>query len=59
MEYQLEGRSPVTHKAGEVLLIPAGTVHSVKNVGSVNAPELATCVLEKSKPLVVLVAQAK
>jgi quercetin dioxygenase-like cupin family protein len=54
MEYQLEGRPAVTLKAGEVLFIPAGTVHSVKNVGSGNAAELATYVVEKGKPLVVL-----
>ena len=55
MEYRLEGRAPVTLKAGQVLFIPAGTVHSVKNVGTGNAAELATYVVEKGKPLVVLV----
>jgi quercetin dioxygenase-like cupin family protein len=55
MEYQLEGRQPVTLKPGEVLFIPAGTIHSVKNVGSGNAAELATYVVETGKPLVVLV----
>src|SRR5947207_2252874 len=28
LEYRLEGKPPVTLKAGEVLFIPAGTVHS-------------------------------
>jgi quercetin dioxygenase-like cupin family protein len=55
LEYQLEGKSPVTLKAGEVLFIPAGTIHSAKNVGSVNAAELATYIVEKGKPLVTLV----
>jgi len=55
LEYRLEGKPPVTLKAGEVLFIPAGTVHEVKNVGSGNAAELATYVVEKGKPLVVLV----
>jgi quercetin dioxygenase-like cupin family protein len=55
MEYRLEGKPPVTLKAGEVLFIPAGTIHAVKNVGSGNAAELATYVVEKGKPLVVLV----
>jgi quercetin dioxygenase-like cupin family protein len=54
LEYRLEGRPPVTLKAGEVLFIPAGTIHEVKNVGSGNAAELATYVVEKGKPLVVL-----
>jgi quercetin dioxygenase-like cupin family protein len=54
LEYQLEGKPPVTRKAGEVLFIPAGTIHSARNVGSVNAAELATYIVEKGKPLVVL-----
>ena len=54
LEYQLEGKPPVTLKAGEVLFIPAGTIHSAKNVGNVNAAELATYIVEKGKPLVVL-----
>jgi quercetin dioxygenase-like cupin family protein len=55
LEYQLEGRPPVTLKAGEVLFIPTGMIHSAKNVGSVNAAELATYIVEKGKPLVTLV----
>src|SRR3954471_8710715 len=55
LEYQLEGKSPVTLKAGEGLFIPPGTIHSAKNVGSVNAAELATYIVEKGKPLVTLV----
>ena len=54
LEYQLEGRSAVTLRAGEVLFIPAGTIHSAKNVGSANAAELATYIVEKGKPLVTL-----
>jgi mannose-6-phosphate isomerase-like protein (cupin superfamily) len=55
LEYQVEGQPPVTLHAGEVLFIPAGTIHTVKNVGSGNAAELATYVVEKGKPLVLLV----
>jgi quercetin dioxygenase-like cupin family protein len=55
LEYRLEGNPPMTLKAGEVLFIPAGTIHEVKNVGSGNAAELATYVVEKGKPLVVVV----
>ena len=54
LEYRLEGKPPVTLKAGEVLFIPAGTTHSAKNVGSGNAAELATYIVEKGKPLVAL-----
>jgi quercetin dioxygenase-like cupin family protein len=55
LEYQLEGKAPVTLKVGEVLFVPAETIHAVKNVGRGNAAELATYVVEKGKPLVVLV----
>ena len=55
LEYQVEGKPPLTLKAGEVLFIPAGTIHSAKNVGSGNGAELATYIVEKGKPLVVMV----
>jgi quercetin dioxygenase-like cupin family protein len=54
LEYEVEGRPPVTLKAGDVLFIPAGVVHSARNVGSDNGAELATYIVEKGKPLVVL-----
>ena len=55
LEYRLEGKPPVTLKAGDVLFIPAGTIHAAKNVGSGPGAELATYVVEKGQPLVVLV----
>ena len=55
LEYQIEGKSPVTLEAGGVLFIPAGTIHAARNVGSGNAAELGTYVVEKGKPLVVMV----
>jgi quercetin dioxygenase-like cupin family protein len=54
LEYRVEGRPPVTLKAGEVLFVPAGTIHAAKNVDSGNAAELATYIVEKGKPLVAL-----
>jgi quercetin dioxygenase-like cupin family protein len=45
----------VTLKAGDVLFIPAGTIHTAKNVGSGKGAELATYVVEKGKPLLTLV----
>ena len=54
LEYDLEGRPPVTLRAGDVLFVPAGTVHAAKNVGSDTASELATYVVEKGKPLLTL-----
>ncbi len=53
-EYVIEGQSPVTLKAGEALFIPAGAVHSARNVGSSVGSELATYIVEKGKPLVML-----
>lgn len=55
LEYSLEGRPPVTLKAGETLFIPAGLPHVVTNVGSGDASELATYIVEKGKPLLTLV----
>jgi len=55
LEYQVEGKPPVTLKAGDILFIPAGTIHAAKNVGSSHGAELATYVVEKGKPLVVMV----
>jgi quercetin dioxygenase-like cupin family protein len=54
LEYEIEGKPPVTLKAGEVLFIPAGTIHAAKNTG-VTAGELATYVVEKGKPPLTLV----
>jgi quercetin dioxygenase-like cupin family protein len=54
LEYQFEGKPPVILKAGEAVFIPAGAVHAAKNVGTSKASELATYVVEKGKPLVVL-----
>ena len=55
LEYTLEGKDPVIVKAGQVLFIPAETVHSVKNIGTGDGKELATYVVEKGKPLFTLV----
>ena len=54
LEYQVEGNPPMMLKAGDVLFIPARTIHAAKNVGNVNGAELATYVVEKGKPLVVM-----
>ena len=54
LEYQIEGKPPVTLKAGDVLFIPAGVVHSARNVGNVTGSELATYIVEKGKPVLTL-----
>ncbi|HTZ86145.1 MAG TPA: cupin domain-containing protein [Solirubrobacteraceae bacterium] len=55
LEYSIDGQEPATFNAGEVLLVPSETVHSVRNIGSGNAAELATYIVEKGKPLLVIV----
>lgn len=50
-EYEIEGKPPVTLKAGEVLFIPAGKIHAARNIGSNKAVELATYIVEKGKPI--------
>ena len=54
LEYRLEGRPPVVLKAGEALFIPAGAVHAARNVGTDDAAELATYIVEKGKPLLAM-----
>jgi quercetin dioxygenase-like cupin family protein len=54
IEYDVDGKPPVTLKTGDVLFIPAGTIHAAKNVGDVSASELATYIVEKDKPLLTL-----
>jgi quercetin dioxygenase-like cupin family protein len=54
LEYEVAGK-PVTLKGGDVLFVPAGTVHAARNVGTTPAAELATYVLEKGKPLTTIV----
>jgi quercetin dioxygenase-like cupin family protein len=55
LEYQIAGQPPTTVRPGDVLFVPAGTIHAAKNVGSGNGAELATYVVEKGKPLITLV----
>ena len=57
LEYGVEGRPTKTYKAGEVLMVPAKTVHWAKNVGTGNGAELATYIVEKGKPLLTVVKQ--
>ena len=57
LEYEVEGKPPVTLRPGEVLFIPAGTIHSAKNVGNRKGAELATYIVEKGKPLLTEVSE--
>ena len=58
LEYRIDGQPPRRVKAGDVLFVPAGAVHTAKNIGTSTAAELATYVVEKGKPLVTLVTGA-
>jgi len=51
LEYEVEGKPPVTLRPGDVLFIPAHTIHSARNVGTTKGAELATYIVEKGKPL--------
>ena len=51
-EYRVEGRR-VRLGRGGVLFIPAGAIHSARNLGRGNAVELATYIVEKGRPLIV------
>jgi quercetin dioxygenase-like cupin family protein len=53
-EYQIEGEKPIILKGGDVLFIPAGKNHSARNIGEGKAIELATYIVEKGKPLLVM-----
>jgi len=55
LEYEVEGQPTVTLKPGDVLFIPAGTIHAAKAIGSGKGVELATYIVEKGKPLLTLV----
>jgi quercetin dioxygenase-like cupin family protein len=55
LEYEVDGQPTRTYNAGDALTVPAGVIHAVRNVGSGNAAELATYVVEKGKPLITVV----
>ena len=59
LEYQLAGQKPVTLSAGDVLFVPAGVAHTARNPGTGNGAEIATYIVEKGKPLVVLAPDAR
>jgi quercetin dioxygenase-like cupin family protein len=55
LQYEIDGQPPTRVSAGEGLMVPAETVHAVKNIGTGNAAELATYIVEKGKPFLVAV----
>lgn len=53
LEYRLDGQPPARLRKGDVLFIPAGVVHSVRNPGVGPATEIATYLVSKGKPLLI------
>ena len=54
LQYAIAGQPPVTLEAGDALFIPARAVHAVRNVGTSRGAEIATYIVEKGQPLLVL-----
>lgn len=55
LQYDIDGQPPIRVSAGEGLTVPANTVHAATNIGTGNAAELATYIVEKDKPFLVAV----
>lgn len=53
IEYEVNGKT-VRLQAGESIYLPAGAVHSAKNTGTGITSELATYLVEKNQPIVIL-----
>jgi quercetin dioxygenase-like cupin family protein len=51
LQLEIEGKPPVTLKAGQAFFVPANTVHDGKNVGKGPLKVLATYIVEKGKPV--------
>ncbi len=51
LQLLVDGRPPVTVKAGEALFVPAGVVHDAKNVGTSTVRVLATYIVKKGEPV--------
>ena len=51
LSVELEGKPPVTIKAGDSFFVPAGTIHTAKNPGKTATRVVSTYVIEKGKPL--------
>jgi|SRR5262252_10379118 len=48
---EVDGKPPLTLKAGDPIFVPPGVVHAAKNGGSGPAKVLATYIVEKGKPV--------
>jgi quercetin dioxygenase-like cupin family protein len=48
---EVDGKAPMTYKAGQAFIIPAGAVHNAKGMASGSSKVLATYIIEKGKPV--------
>jgi quercetin dioxygenase-like cupin family protein len=48
---EMDGKPPMTLKAGQYFMVPAGQIHNATNKGTALAKVLATYIVEKGKPL--------
>jgi quercetin dioxygenase-like cupin family protein len=53
LQYNIDGQPPIKVHAGQGLTVPADTVHVATNIGTGNAAELATYIVEIDKPFLV------
>ncbi len=54
IQYDIDGQPPIRVSAGEGLTVPPDTVHVATNIGTGNAAELATYIVETDKPFLVV-----
>jgi quercetin dioxygenase-like cupin family protein len=50
---QVDGRPPVTLKAGDVFLTERGRIHNARNIGATAARAVDTYIIDKGKPGVI------
>ena len=50
---QVDGKAPVTLKAGDVFLTERGRIHNARNIGDMTAKAVDTYVIDKGKPGVI------
>jgi quercetin dioxygenase-like cupin family protein len=49
---QVDGKPPVTVKAGEVFFTERGHIHNARNIGTTTARALDTYIIDKGKPVI-------
>src|ERR1700691_5579650 len=49
---EVDGKPPITVKAGEVFFTERGHIHSARNIGTTTARAVDTYIIDKGKPVV-------